>query len=88
MPRIGMTRRDKKGSRVIELDDTAGLHHGHPVAVMRGDAEIPGADELSTAAIAGQFLHQVEHLALDRDIESRQGSAGAHLARGGDGLAC
>jgi hypothetical protein len=43
MPRIGVARRDKKGFRVIELDNTAGLHHGDLVAVMRGDAEIPAS---------------------------------------------
>ena len=46
VPGIGMARRVEEGPGVVELDDAAGLHHRDSVAVMGGDAEIAGDDQL------------------------------------------
>jgi hypothetical protein len=58
------------------LDDPAGVHHRHPVAHARYDAEVVGDEDYRHPGVALQVLQQIEILRLDRDIQIGGGFVG------------
>ena len=84
--RIGMggTLEDLAGRAM--LDEAAHIHDRHFVADMANHGEIMGDDEIGEAELALQPRHQVQDLALDRDVEARRRLVGDdELGREGDG---
>jgi hypothetical protein len=53
------------------LDDPPGIHHRHPVAELRDDAEVMGDEQDRQPAIAPQIVEQRQDLRLHRDVERR-----------------
>ena len=69
--RIVMGRTVEDGAGRAELDDLAQIHHRHPIGDPPDDIEIMADDEIGEAQLALHLGQQVQHLALDREIEPR-----------------
>ncbi len=67
--RVGMLRLLKNVLRRPFLNDPPGIHHGHPVSERGDDGEVVGDPDHCRSGLAREFLHLVEDLRLDGDVE-------------------
>src|SRR5262245_35815968 len=58
------------------LDDLAGVHHRHPIAHLRDDAQVVRHEDQRHAGLALDVLEQVQVLRLDRHVEVGGGLVG------------
>ena len=54
------------------LGDAAGIHHRHPIAGLRDDAEVMGDQQDAHGEFAPQIEQQLEDLVLDGDVQRRR----------------
>ena len=67
--RVAMARVGEELGRRRGLDHLPGIHHRHPVGVLRDDAEIMRHEDHRHAELAAQVVKELEDLALDGDVE-------------------
>src|SRR5579872_1264464 len=67
--RVGEARRFEETVARRHLDELAEIHDGDTVGEMVHDGKIVADEEIGEPALRLQFLHEIEDLALDRDVE-------------------
>src|SRR5215469_5550448 len=67
--RVGMARRLEEPVARRHLDEFAQIHDGNAVGDVVDDGKIVADEEIGEPALRLKLSHQIEDLALDRDVE-------------------
>src|SRR5580698_2318075 len=67
--RIGVARRAEYVGDPPCLDEAPGIHHPHPLAGLRDDADVVGDEDNAHAEVAAELAEERENLVLDGDVE-------------------
>ena len=76
-----MRRRREHRVRIADLDQPAEIHDADAVGDVAHDRQVVGDHQIAEPVLALQVVHQVQDLALDRDVKPGRGLVGDHQLR-------